>query len=325
MKSKTIILSSQKKFTNNSPRAIITFIQNNQTLEGKLRLYNLNSLTKTSKLGIFYENQVYTTNLIQKEDSFCFYLNENFNLDNNIYCAIIDKGNNNEVVLCGGTTQNFNYTLEEESEDKNNKCKSNSLNNNMEENNFPTDNSTSTNDCNACENCIYKEYFFAHKNEKELENLKSLSTEDSLNTEKQNILENDYDFSENKDYDDIEKINVLNKESEKFLQSITDQLDDMFKTYPEDKTIMQIIPNSKIIKVTDTIDEDSYIVGVIYEENEIKYLLYGVPSKYNNPAPKEFGDNYQWLPLNAEDPLSDGYYLLYQDASSGKIVPIIVE
>lgn len=351
MKSKTIILSSQKKFSTNSPRAIITFISDNKQLEGKLRLYNLDDLPPASKLGIYYNEQVYTTNLIKKDGAFSFYLDENFNLDNNIYCAIIDRANKNDVVLCGGTSNGFVFETE----------------NNEENENIETEkiidseiNKTDCANCKTCDNCIYKEYFFTHHkkedDEKEENLIQNKKIEENINESQVEYANSESLLPQENTYEDIvlsnsdinslseqdnvtsentveitnnEELNnktvIESSESEKFLKQITDQLDDMFKTYPEDSAIMQIIPNSKVIRVTDSFDESSYIVGVIYENGEINYLLYGVPAKYNDTPPKELGENYQWLPLNVDDPMSDGYFLIYQDATSGKIVPIKVE
>lgn len=356
MKSKTIILSSQKKFINNSPRAIVTFITDNKKTEGKLRLYNLDTLPSFSKLGIYYENQVYTANLVKKDGAFSFYLDENFNLDNNIYCAIIDKGNNNDVVLFGGTSNNFVYSVEEPEEDdkieeenivdeEDEKIIDDNIkkieekhdkNTNISEENQKNPTDKNCEDCGICENCVYKDYFYSHHKKNEdvedephynLKPSKDENDECQIQETNNDLKVNELSNSSNvyAEENNLNQVDTLNKESEKFLQLITDQLDDMFKTYPEDDVIMKIIPNSKIIKVTDTIDQSPYILGVIYENGEIKYLLYGVPCKYNDTPPKELGENYQWLPLNTDDPMSDGYYLLYQDASSGKIVPIIVE
>lgn len=332
MKSKTIILSSQKKFANNSPRAIVTFISNSK-LEGKLRLYNIEHLPPESKLGIYYDNKVYTANLFKKDGAYGFLLDENFNLDNNIYCAIIDKENNNDVVLCGGTSNNFNYNIVEdieppqkeitEEEVEIEKIIDENLTNNMVKQESSNNDCDDCDNCATCDNCIYKEYFYSHHKKEEQKKELKADIQENLTpdriVEKVEINELPHNpHSEN-------NVNTLNKESERFLTLITDQLDDMFNTYPEDNEIMKIIPNSKVIKVTDTIDQSPYIVGVIYENSEIKYLLYGVPSKYNDPIPTELGENYQWLPLHTEDPMSDGYYVLYQDASTGRIVPIIVE
>ena len=375
MKSKTIILSSQKKFITNSPRAIVTFISDNSKVEGKLRLYNLSDLPPASKLGIYYNEQVYTVNLVKKDGAFSFYVDENINLDNNIYCAIIDRANKNDVVLCGGTSNGFVISSEENEEDDEGDLEDLETKQLVENEIRKDETSQDCENCKSCENCTYKEYFYAHhkkddekisevnKNDKETceknevvdetskvnkvveennANINNISNEqkdleDVLNKDEIVLVDTSDEepfnqkietvFEDNKKNEEFEDntVSTQNSESEKFLKQITEQLDDMFKNYPEDNTIMQIIPNSKVIKVTDSIDESSYIVGVIYESGEINYLLYGVPAKYNDTPPKELGENYQWLPLNVDDPMSDGYYLIYQDATSGKIVPIKVE
>ena len=59
-----------------------------------------------------------------------------------------------------------------------------------------------------------------------------------------------------------------------------------------------------------------------YKDEEMKYICYAVMCNYNTPAPTELGDYYQWLPLDKEDPLSEGYYIVFQDASDLKILEL---
>lgn len=109
-----------------------------------------------------------------------------------------------------------------------------------------------------------------------------------------------------------------------FLNDIIYQLDEMFKQYPNDELIMSVIPNSRFIKVS--IDQSSpYILGVIYEDKIMKYIAYGVPASYNSLPPADFGQNYQWLPLNPDDIMSDGYFMIYQDASNGQVVNLQIK
>lgn len=348
MKSKTLILSSQKKFATNSPRAILTFINHNNKTEGKLRLYNMQELPSASKLGIYYDEQVFTANLVKKDDAWNFYVDHNFNLDKNIYCAVVDRANENEVVLCGGTSNGFVFYEDEDDEQNLEEVETKQeidKQPNKHEDYTPTVNEVKNKklekctNCDTCEKCAYKEYFYSQQNsslqDNKKEDIKVESILDSDENEKElesvsNSIENQQETTTQniQDFDsgvDDNLVDTQSAESEKFLHAITDQLNDMFKTYPEDNEIMKIIPNSKIIKVTDSIDESCYIVGIIYEDNEIKYLLYGVPAKYSDTPPQELGKNYQWLPLDPEDPMSDGYFVIYQDATSGKIVPIKVE
>lgn len=111
--------------------------------------------------------------------------------------------------------------------------------------------------------------------------------------------------------------------SETFLNDIIYQLDEMFKQYPNDDLIMSIIPNSRFVKVN--MDNSSYILGVIYEDKLMKYIAYGVPASYNSLPPVDFGQNYQWLPLNPNDIMSDGYFMIYQDATNGQVVNLEIK
>lgn len=118
--------------------------------------------------------------------------------------------------------------------------------------------------------------------------------------------------------------NELNEEQNQFLNDIIYQLDEMFAKYPADDVLNSIIPDSRFIKVEND-NSNSYVLGVIYENKLMKYIAYGVPAKYNTLPPADLGQNYQWLPLNPEDVMSDGYYLIYQNALNGKIVELTIE
>lgn len=426
MNSKTLILSSQNKFLSNSPRAILTIIGGNMAT-GKIRLYNIDKLNEKVKLGIYYDDRVLTANLAKVDDHYEFFLNENLNMNYDIYCALVDTSNKNQVVLCGGSYSGMFFTdeepvspltyidneFDEETETeidtaikncnenfdeaiKSNDSKSSSFDtkqqaqdilsksdNNAEnclQNKIFFDNSkgiiNTTNDtANSCEygkckNCEYKQYFFDQNLNKadlhEQESFKQGQFEQTSNSSQQcanqdkainsfcNRADDDtdkdcFDNKQNKNnktvrFDELDTINSTacenmiqptakptnnektdTAEGEQFLSSVIEQLEEMFKEYPADETIMNIIPNSKIIKVTDSIDDTSYIVGTMLDDDQIKYLIYGVPALYNTAPPKELGSNYQWLPLDPDDPMSDGYYLIYTDIKTGKQVPINIE
>ena len=69
-------------------------------------------------------------------------------------------------------------------------------------------------------------------------------------------------------------------------------------------------------------ENNNYSIGAIYENENIKYLCYAVKCLYNTNPPPELGEHYQWLPINKQDPLTDGYYLVFQDASDLKIIEL---
>ena len=117
--------------------------------------------------------------------------------------------------------------------------------------------------------------------------------------------------------------NNLDDTVENFLNEIVEQIDEMFKLYPEDNLLNSIIPDSRFIKVDN--NDQSYVLGIIYEDKMMKYIAYGVPAKYNSLPPADLGKNYQWLALNPNDVMSDGYFMIYQNALNGKIVELTIE
>ncbi len=147
----------------------------------------------------------------------------------------------------------------------------------------PVDN---LNNCQNCENCKYKEYFYG-------ENVK---------TANENVKTNEEPHQAN--------LNLLD--------SILPQFDYIFKNYEVNEELTKLIENSKFVKM----NEGEYSLGAIYENGQIKYICYAVKVKYNTPAPEELGKHYQWLPLDGADPLSDGYYIVFQDAKDLKIIEV---
>lgn len=125
--------------------------------------------------------------------------------------------------------------------------------------------------------------------------------------------------------DEEENKNDFNQNNKsEFLNSVEDQINELLNNYEEEKALENIIPNSKFVKVNSS-GQNFYIFGVIYENNEIKYIVYGLPGEFNVKPDDEYSNYYQWLPLNSENPQGYGYYLMYQDALNGNQVEIILD
>ncbi len=63
---------------------------------------------------------------------------------------------------------------------------------------------------------------------------------------------------------------------------------------------------------------DHYIVGLIKEKDEIKYVVYGIPSMYSMLPPVSITGFSRWVPV--KDGYGMGYWLMYIDAISGRVV-----
>lgn len=318
MKSKTIILSNE----NNKGRGILTLFQDDDLLQCRLRLYNIEKLDRLAKIGVYHEQKAYSANLLEKNGAYTSSIVGNFDIDKDFYTAIINTANNNEVVLSGGTYAGFFFNdqsvFDDELNMNNNNFTPAKINNHLEifeddniktifQNKADFNNKTKAetnleqNDClsqcDKCENCIYKEYFYSQQ---KLDN-----ENNQLETEnKKNMVEEKTTESENT--------------QKSVIQSIIPQFKYVFENYPANEVLNNLLPNSKFVTINE--NQEEYSIGAIYEQEEMKYICYAVLKDYNSPAPQELGKHYQWLPLDKEDPLSEGYYIVFQDAHDLKIV-----
>lgn len=106
-----------------------------------------------------------------------------------------------------------------------------------------------------------------------------------------------------------------------FGKKVTAELNALFDKYPEEENLKKIFPDSRWAKVFYA-EEKFYVVGVIKEDGKEKYICYGVPSRYSPEPPKELAGYCSFIPLSIFDLKGDGYFMMFQDAVSGKCVHI---
>lgn len=329
MNSKTMILQSQT--SNKAGRAILTLTKENDLLKTKLRLYSFSQLNTSCKLGIFHNNQVYSSNMLFKNGAYISSLVGDFDMDSDFYCAIVDTQNNNEPLLAGGTYGGF-YFNDTSVITKN-------LNNNFSPNKISPAAETASafsqpphasqqpctypNDltnANPCANCKYKEYFYTQN---PVSNTQTPNISKPTNTT-QSVAEN-FQTSANQSTQHCQKQDNApttptpnTKTAPSIVESLITQFDYVFKTYPECPQLNAAIENSRFVTITE--GNSTYCLGAIYKDDQLQYICYAVPTAYNAPVPPELGEHHQWLPLDPTDPLSDGYHIVFQDAHDLKIV-----
>ncbi len=284
MKTKTIIISTPEG--NSNSRGIVSMYIEDDLLKCRMRTYSMPKLSRDIKFAIYHHEEVFSANLIERNGVYETSLVGQFNIDHDFYCAIIDTANNNTPVLAGGTYSGFFFN-DTSVFDKDN----------IEEN-IPLDPIDTCDDsCDKCANCKYKEYFYASNETIDIQNIENIESSAPAE-EKEEPKENTHNI----------------------LSSIIPQFDYIFEHYDANDELNNLIPNSKFVQVKD--GTDNYSIGALYDENELKIICYAVRSKYNAPAPMEIGEHYQWIPLDRDDPLSDGYYIVFQDAVDLKIIEL---
>jgi hypothetical protein len=375
---KTIILSNSENLSNNAPKGILTLSKDEHQIQGKIRLYNLAPLPQSTKVGLYVNEKVHISPLTYKHNCYTFGIQENIDIEQSIYCALIDTANNKQVLLEGGSFNGFYFT--DSPFDAILETKDEQLEQTI---NKAINDSESCPNCN-CANCEYKQHFYNNYSNNESQNISNNENspsqhikddayfnppiqsnapkdifDDTIQSNIVDKLKNEImdDLSQSSyQFDDIcndiigaksvqnnnivnsnkyteptntptyheqhENLKVENQEQLEFLNDIIYQLDELLTHNPADELLNSIIPNSKFVKVE---SESSYVLGVIYENKMLKYIAYGVPASYNELPPKDLGQHYQWLPLNPRDVMSDGYFMIFQEALNGNLVEINFE
>ena len=319
MKSKTIILSAPQNDHNG--RGILTIYEEDDLLKCKLRLYNTPNLSRFCKLGVYHQKEVSSANLLEKNGVYTSSLVGDFDIEKDFYTAIIDTEHENTVILAGGTYAGFFYNdqsnvfshinkenpntnlFDYDNQDYENEEIESAMN--FDKNEAQNQIKCATNDEDKCKNCKYKEYFYSCN--------QPINTEIKCENEEENVV-----INLNKESNQIEESNQ--EKTQTILSALLPQFDYVFNNYEADETLNNLIPNSKFVKINE--NQEQYSIGAIYEEEKMRYICYAVMKDYNVPATQELGKHYQWLPLDKEDPLSEGYYIVFQDASDLKIVEL---
>ena len=145
---------------------------------------------------------------------------------------------------------------------------------------------------NLFENCAYKKYFFDMQEKEELP---------------------------------AETLNAQEENSQSFYSEIKKQIDLLFEQHQAESYLENAIPQSKWVKVEFEEGGDYYVFGLVYEEDELKYICYGVPGIYSSTPPKQLSGYPIWFPLDKNNEQGFGYWLTYQDAETGESIKAIIE
>lgn len=105
-----------------------------------------------------------------------------------------------------------------------------------------------------------------------------------------------------------------------FYESISEDIDKLFASHTEEEFLSQIIPFSKWVKIENEDSDDYYVLGLIYDNDKVKYICYGVPGIYDVAPPESLKGLAEWLPLDSTKEEEYGYWITYQDAQNGENV-----
>lgn len=122
-------------------------------------------------------------------------------------------------------------------------------------------------------------------------------------------------FQDEKNTDFGEKL----KEEQPFFLSVSAELTSILNKFPPEEGLNKLFPDGKFVKINYSADK-FYVVGLIKENGKEKYVCYGVPAVYSPTPPKELAGYCSFIPLSIFDLNGDGYWMMFQDALTGKCI-----
>ena len=293
---KSIVLNNLE---NLSKKAIITVECDGYETTGKLRLYNFSQEPLgILSLGIYHNGKVEKAGLTRIENMvYQFGCNLN-SLPQTFSCAVVNftQGQSKPILFgtsegCVEVEQVLDNVLSAVRESKTSKDVEEILNQSGldYDDQLKEEIEKEIDKCiGDCENCEYKKFYFAN-----------------VKTQSDMIGEEDEKKDNNQTH---------------FYAEIKEQIDSLFASNPTEEHLENIISNSKWVKVKVDEEGNYYVLGLIYEEETLKYICYGVPGVYQKNPPRQLSGYPIWVPLEEDKPQNFGYWLSYQDASNGDSV-----
>jgi|GEM_PF-2849336 len=344
---RTLVLSDINN-ANSSKKGVITFENLPNGIRGQLRLYNFDKKPSNVAIGISCGGQVVKVPISFVDNTVNFEMEKDINLQEKLSCGLVDLSEiTHPQIIIGGTSNYLNDWADkvEQAFSGGNTLEKESI---YESSQDEIEQEIATvlrqdaeyKDCSMCANCKYKQAFF--DSEKENEKIEPSSNiqkiEEILSTASLQEVEitSDNEKSENKKIEEkqseampikdekhkddlIENPALENSNETEFYDQIEDQINDLFKAHIREENLESIIPNSKWVKVEYEDTEGHYVMGLIYNNDVVQFISYGLPAPNSSVPPKDLEDYAQWLPTtNSVD--GQGYWLVYQSAKTGESV-----
>lgn len=111
------------------------------------------------------------------------------------------------------------------------------------------------------------------------------------------------------------------KQPPRYYAKVQGDLRALFEQYPPEEELAACIPYSRWAKIAFARGKH-YAVGVISDEGRPQYICYGVPAERLSEPPKALRGFCSFMPLSVFDLHGKGYWMMFQDADTGKCIQI---
>lgn len=313
IKKRSIVLSDTQS---SNKKAVLSMEEDEVGVKGTLRLYNFSKdLGGISSLGFCVNQKVYKAGLTFKSPMLYEFFAPLKEIPNAFSCAVINfQDAEAKAVLYGSSDGNdevYAQIIDEISKDNSMANVASVLDKHgvdfdeEEKEEVEKEIDKAMSGCqDNCANCVYKKYFYEHNNTQTA----GLESEPEVEEREESVKEEP------------------KEQKPTFIDKLKPQIDKLFEANPIENNLQSLIPNSKWVKVDYEDDGDFYVFGLLYDEaGQVKYVCYGVPAVFEEEAPRELSGYPIWVPLDRENYEGFGYWLTYQDASTGEPIKAIIE
>ena len=114
-------------------------------------------------------------------------------------------------------------------------------------------------------------------------------------------------------------LNPFKTNPDGYYLSVKAEIDELFKTYPSDKTLCNAFSSSEWVCVKGTPNRPEYLVGVLYEDGRAQYICYALVAENKDSPPEEIKNVCTFVPLSLFDD-NDGFFVIFQSAASGECI-----
>ena len=339
LKKRSIVLSDATGDTNK--KAVLSLEEDGVGINGRLRLYNFSfEPAGISSLGFYVDKKVYKAGLTLKGHMVYEFFLSLLQIPNKFSCAVVNFQNAQATpILYGSSDGNqddiYGNIITEISNDSSVQNTKNVLDkfgvdfDEEEKKQIDKDIDNALCESGNCAECVYKKYFYEnHKSQKFSQNVMTAQSDEKENNG--SSFENNFNVIDEKEkipQDSQKDENAQKTESEIiFFDKLKPQIDKLFENNPVEDNLQNLIPDSKWVKVEYEEDGDFFVFGLLYDDKQnVRYVCYGVPAVFDEEPPKELSGYPIWLPLDRKNEKGFGYWLTYQDATTGEPVKAILD
>lgn len=121
------------------------------------------------------------------------------------------------------------------------------------------------------------------------------------------------------DGDAARVLHPFKTDSDGYYYAVKAEIDQLFSTYPRDKTLNGAFSCCDWVRVKGTAKDPQYLVGVLFFEGKAKYICYALATEDKNNPPEEIKSVCAFVPHSVYD-TTRGFFVIFQSAASGECV-----